>query len=403
MRPLAVLALALSGFAAAQGEIKPFPKVDPYTKDAPDAKTKAGYASFGPFRFGDAETTTQVEETLGGIPMIWVETEHFKLGSGLPEYTVPDDKREKERLRSELERLAARLPDVKAKPKKLDPWLRLHLYAQRLEELYAAFLAEFGLEESQFPTAPPDPKKKRTTPYMGEGRYLGMSSKYTVLLFDKRSAHARYGSVHLRQQLQGPTRFYLPAVDSWLFVTANEFLEGGWANDSALACDVISGVSQNLALGFRGYKVGLPFAISEGLAHWFSRRFDPRYHIFSGFDQTRTDIKEEWNWAPLVRARVDHGVFPTFADMLAWGGAESREWADHLMMWSRLDHLLAREDDLAGRLLHALKEPPPTRTEGTPAQLAASARAAFERVTGSDLAQLDREWSEWVLKTYPKK
>ena len=95
-------ALALSGLAAAQGEIKPFPKIDPYTKDAPDAKTKAGYASFGPFRFGDAPTTTQIEETLGGIPMIWVETDHFKLGSGLPEYTIPDDKREKERLKEEL-------------------------------------------------------------------------------------------------------------------------------------------------------------------------------------------------------------------------------------------------------------------------------------------------------------
>jgi hypothetical protein len=398
-----ILSLALAGLATAQGEIKPFPKIDPYTKDAPDAKTKAGYASFGPFRFGDAPTTAQVEETLGGLPMIWVETEHFKLGSGLPEYTIPDDKREKERLKGELERLATRLPDVKTKLKKLDPWLRLHLYAQRLEDLYAKFLVEFGLQESEFPTAPPDPKKKSRAPYMGEGRYLGMSSKFTVLLFDKKSAHARYSSVHLGQQLQGPTRFYFSTIDSWLFVTANEFLEGLYANDSALACDVTSGVSQNLALGFRGYKVGLPFAISEGIAHWFSRQFDPRYHIFSGFDQSKLNIKEEWDWAPLVRVRVDHDVFPTLDQMLAWDNAETLEWADHLMLWSRIDFLLAREDDLAGKLLYALKEPPATRTDGTPAALAAGARSAFERVTGGDLAKLDAEWSEWVLKTYPKK
>jgi hypothetical protein len=155
-------------------------------------------------------------------------------------------------------------------------------------------------------------------------------------------------------------------------------------------------------MGYRGYRVGLPFVISEGIAHWFSREFDPRYHIFSGFDQTRI-IKEEWNWAPLVRARVDHEVFPALADMLAWSGTEPREWADHLMLWSRMDYLLAREDGLAGKLLHALKEPPATRTEGTPSDLAAGARTAFERVTGSDLAKLDQEWSEWVLKTYPKK
>ena len=396
-------ALALSALAAAQGEIKPFPKIDPYTKDAPDAKTKAGYASFGPFRFGDDQTTTQIEETLGGIPMIWVETDHFKLGSGLPEYTVPDDQREKERFKQELERLAERLPDVKTKPKKIDPWLRLHLYAQRLEELYAKFLAEFDLEESQFPTAPPDPKKKSTLPYMGQGRYLGMSSKYTVLLFDKKSAHARYSSVHLRQELKGPTRWHFSTVDSWLFITANEFLEGLYANDSALACDVLSGVSQNLAHGFRGYRVGLPFAIREGIAHWFSRQFDPRYHIFSGFDQTRINIKEEWNWAPLVRARVDHDVFPTLEKMLAWSDAEALEWADHLMLWSRMDYLLTREDGLAGRLLHAFKEPPATRITSTPDELAGRARAAFEKVTGSELAELDSQWSDWVLKTYPKK
>lgn len=403
MRFLAAL-LTLGGWLAAQGEIKPFPKIDPYTKNAPEAITKAGYASFGPFRFGDNHTTTQIEETLGGIPLIWVETEHFKLGSGLPEYTIRDDAREKERLKTELERLAKRLPDLKpGKLKKIDPWLRMHLYAQRLEELYATFLTEFGLQESQFPSAPPDPKKKPTASYMGEGRYLGMAAKYTVLLFDKKSAHARYSSVHLGQELKGPTRWHFATIDSWLFLTANEFLEGLYANDSALACDLISGVSQNLAMGYRGYRASMPFALSEGIAHWFSRQFDPRYHIFSGFDQTNVRLKEEWKWAPLVRARVEHKIFPTLDAMLEWSDAEALEWADHLMLWSRMDYLLAREDGAAGRLLHALKEPPAVRGNATPAELAARARVAFQKTTGSELAELDAKWSEWVLKTYPKK
>jgi hypothetical protein len=403
MRSLAAL-LTLSGWLAAQGEIKPFPKVDPYTKNAPDAITKAGYASFGPFRFGDDHTTTQIEETLGGIPLIWVETEHFKLGSGLPEYTIPDDPQEKDRFKEELERLALKLPDLKPKLKKIDPWLRLHLYAQRLEELYAKFLTEFGLQESQFPTSPPDPKKtKPAGTYMGEGRYLGMSAKYTVLIFAKKSAHARYSSVYLGQELKGPTRWQFPTVDSWLFLTASEFLEGLYANDSALTCDVISGVSQNLAMGYRGYRASLPLAISEGIAHWFSRQIDPRYHIFSGLDQTKVRIKEEWNWAVPVRKRVEQKIFPTLDEMLGWSDPEVLEWADHLMLWSRMDYLLAREDGVAGKLLHALKEPPDPRSKITPAELADRARAAFKKTTGSELAELDSKWSEWVLKTYPKK
>jgi hypothetical protein len=398
-----LLLLPLGRAALAQGEIKPFPPVDPYTKNDPDAKRKAGYASFGPFRFGEDQTSEQVQQSLGGIPMIWVETDHFKLGSGLPEYEPRSDSEERERLRAELERLALRIPSLKPKTKKLDPWLRLHLYAQRLEELYAQFLQEFGLEEGDFPTAPPDPKQAAGT-YMGEGRYLGMSSKYLVLVLDKKSALARYGNVHLSRNLQGSTRWYLPVTDAWLFVTAAECLEGDYANDSGLACDVVSGVSQNLAMGFRGYRVPLAFAVTEGLAHWFARQVDPRYHIFSGLDRTKVRVKDEWNWAPSVRARVEHKVFPAMADVLAWTDAEALEWSDHLMLWSRMDFLLARTDGAAGALLRRLKEPAGTPSgQLTPEELLERTKTAFAQVAGGDLARFDEAWSEWVLKTYPKK
>ena len=399
MRSLLVL-LALSGPAAAQGEVKPFPKVDPYTKDDPTARDKAGYASFGPFRFGDDHTTSQIETTLGGIPLIWVETEHFKLGSGLPEYTIGDDAAEKEKLKRELERLAKRLPDVKVKVKKLDPWLRLHLNAQRLEELYATFLQRLGLEEKAFPTAPPDASSKG--PYMGEGRYLGMPAKYTVLLFEKKSGLGRYSGVYLGQTLGAPSRWVFPTVGSFLFLTAAEFLEGEYHNDTALHCDLVSGVVQNLAAGFRGYNVVLPFAVSEGLAHWFSREVDPRYHIFSGLDLTKVRMKDESNWGKSVRARVEHKVFASTEDMLGWGNADALEWADHLILWSRMDYLMAKEGSV-GKLLQILKERPPGKAQLSPEQLEARAKEAYQAVAGGDLAQFDADWSEWVLRTYPKK
>jgi hypothetical protein len=399
-----LLWLALSGLAAAQGEIKPFPKVDPYTKDDPTAKEKAGYASFGPFRFGDDHTTSQIETTLGGIPLIWVETEHFKLGSGLPEYTVGDDAAEKEKLKKELERLAKRLPDVKTKVKKLDPWLRLHLYAQRLEDLYASFLVQFGLKEEDFPTAPPDATKKQVGAYMGEGRYLGMPAKYTVLLFDKKSSVGRYASVYLGKQLGAPTRWIFSTIGSFLFLSAAEFLEGEYQNDTALHCDVVSGVVQNLASGFRGYRVVLPFAVSEGIAHWFAREIDPRYHIFTGLDLTKVRMKDESNWAPSVRARVEHKVFTSTAEMLGWKDADALEWADHLILWSRMDYLMARDDGAAGTMLRLLKESPKTKSgQLSPEQMIERAREAYASLAGGDLAKLDADWSEWVLRTYPKK
>jgi hypothetical protein len=399
-----LLVLALGGSAAAQGEVKPFPKVDPYTKDDPGAKERAGYASFGPFRFGDDHTTSQIETTLGGIPLIWVETEHFKIGSGLPEYDLTGDGAENKKLKQELERLAKRLPDVKVKVKTLDPWLRLHLFAQRLEELYAQFLAEFGLKESDFPTTAPDPKVKHAGAYMGEGRYLGMPAKFTLLLFEKKSHVGRYGSVYLGQQIGAPTRWVFSTIGSFLFLSASEFLEGEWQNDTALHCDVVSGVVQNLAAGFRGYRVVVPFPVSEGVAHWFSREVDPRFHIFTGSDLTKVRMKDEPNWAKSVRARVEHKVYPSTADMLAWKDADALEWADHLILWSRMDYLLAREDGAAGSLLRLIKEPPKSRSgQLSPDEVVERARQAFQTVAGGDLAKFDADWSEWVLKTYSKK
>jgi hypothetical protein len=402
MRRLAFV-LALGGLAAAQGEIKPFPKVDPYTKNDPGLIEKAGYVSLGPFRFGDDHTSEQVQNTLGGIPLIWVETAHFKLGSALPECALSDDKRERERLKGELQRLQAKLPDVKTKPKKLDPWLRLHLFAQRLEELYADFQGQFGLKDLDFPTAPPDPGKKQTGPYMGEGPYLGMPSKFTVLIFDKKSSLGRYSTVYFGREVNVPQRHYFQKTGSLLFATAFEFLEGDYVSDSALACDVLNGVLQNMANGYKGYATLLPLWYSEGLSHWFRRRFDPRYHLFSGTDLTKIRTKDEEDWAPSVRARVEHEVFPKSSDMLAWTDPDALEWADQLMLWSRVDYLLAREDGAAKRLLDLLKEPLPAQGGKLEERMLERSRSAFREATGQDPDEFDRAWCAWVEATYPRK
>lgn len=397
-----VLLLASAAGPAAQGGAKSFPKVDPYTKNGPDAVEKAGYASLGPFRFGADHTTDQVERLLDGVPLLWVETEHFKLGSGLPEYTL-GDAAEKERVRGELERLSHKLPSVKPKTKKLDPWLRLHLFAQRLEELHARFLSTFDLREGEFPTAPPDEATRHSSGYMGEGRYLGMSSKFTVLLFAKKSHLARYSGVYLGQAFEAPTRLYVAGIDSWIYLTAAEFLEGEYDNDAALTCEVVGAVAKNLAAGVRGASVPLPFAVGEGLAHWFAREIDPRYRFFAGLDPSQLHIDEEWNWAPRVRDRVEHRVFPSMEDMLAWTEASPLEWADHLMLWSRIDYLFAREDGAAGRFLRALKAPFPAEGAPSAEALAARTRESLAAATDTDLAGFDAAWSAWVLASYPAK
>src|SRR5260221_3805982 len=142
-RPYALLgALALSA-APARGAPPPqqekpeevFEKTDPYTRGAKEELARAGYASLGPFHWADGIETQDIEETFGGLRVLWVETAHFKLGSTLPTYECPPDDLEKTRLKDELARLGKRLPRARREAAKLDPWLRLHLYAQPLDEL----------------------------------------------------------------------------------------------------------------------------------------------------------------------------------------------------------------------------------------------------------------------------
>lgn len=391
--------LFLAALPVAQGEEKPFARIDPYTKSAPDIVQKVGYVSLGPFRFGDDHTTDQVDRTLEGVPLIWIETQHFKIGSNLAEYTIPDDKQEKERLQKDLERLGERLPDVKDRVRKLDPWLRLHLYAQTLEELYAQFLHALDLHETEFPSTPPDPKKP-PVPYMGQGRYLGMSSKYAVLLFERKASLARYARAFGGGSETSSFRRHFKGLDGWLYCTAYELLEGPYHNDSALTCDVVAGVVQNLALGLRGSSAPLPLAVSQGLAHWFSRRIDPRFPMFAGSDPAKLRVKQEWNWAPNVRARVERRVFPSTSDMLAWADPDALEWADHMFLWSRLDFLFSREDAAAGAFLRRLKEPYASAPK--PEEVAERARSALAELTGGDLAHFDAQWSDWVLANYPR-
>lgn len=394
MRLLVLLLVVGSALSAQGGKRAAFPRTDPYTKSAPEKIEPAGYVSLGPFRFGDDHTTAQIETALEGVPLIWVETEHFKLGSGLPEYRLGDDKVERERVRAELETLALRLPDVKVKTKELDPWLRLHLLALRLETLYADFQRHLGLRESEFPALGEDPGDGSR----GRGPWLGMGGKFTVLVFERRADLARYGSAFFGERAEAPLRRHLPLTDSWLYATALEFLPED-SPDAALACDLAAHVAQNLALGLRGPGGDVPFAVLEGLGHWFARRVDERFPVFSGSDPAR--LKGPADWPGEVRSRVEHQVFPATAELLAEEDPDALQWADHLVLWSRFDFLFAREDGAAGSFLRALKAPLESGAEPLDAAArVARAQAALEAAVGGELASFDRAWSEWVLKVY---
>ncbi len=401
LQPAAVLvfaSLAALGRAEVQGEGRtPRPAVDPYTQGDPQAAKSAGYVSFGPFLWGDDHTSERVQAVLGGEPLIWVETAHFRLGSSLDEYDFPSDRIERKKLEGELARLKERLSGLKGKVKKLDPWLRLHLYALRLEDLYSDFLREFALEESEFP----GPAGARP---MGRGPYLGMADKFTVLLLEKKSALARYTSTYCEKAWEASFRYYFTKSDGLFCGLSYDALEGELQNDLVFHYALVFLVTQNLYGGFRGYDSEGPVWWQEGLARWFARKVDPRCLLYTaGKDETLRDELEA-DWEPKVRARVGHAYFPSVEEMLAWKDPEEWEFSRHMMAWSRVDFVLRRDRAKARALLMDLREPIPWSPERPREELLAErSRNALQSALGKDLAAFDREWAAWVFENYAKR
>jgi len=377
-----------------------FEAIDPYTHGEREALERAGYAGFGPFPWDGSEDTRGVEETLGGIPILWVETAHFKLGSTLGTYRLPNDSRENEKLEAELERLRERLPKVKRRNKALDPWLRLHLSAQRLEELYADFSTRFGVADLDFPSVS---ERGGARSAMGEGPFLGQKRKFTVLLLAKTSSLSRYAAHYLDAEARYTYRHF-PADGGVFFGLSAEALnEASFQLDAALHCTLVECTVLNLLDGFRNSKMAAPLWWKQGLGHWFSRRVDPRWN-FGGGGSCGGPKADAWIWEPRVRGLVEHGVFPRWEEMLRWPYAEPLDERTHRILWSRVEFLLGLGDDGAKRFLMAVTDPlPELPAANVPEFLIERQIRALESIWGKSARALEEAWVEHVLEEYPKR
>ena len=372
---------------------------DPYTGNQPEALAAAGYLSFHPFRFAEGADTAAMEQVLGdGVEMLWVETAHFKIGSSLPEYLITDPE-ERERVRAELERLKLRLPKVKPKERKLDPWLRLHLFAQRCEETWAEFDRIFGLAGVEFPAGP---GAKVGGVYRGEGPYWGMGDKFTVLLFEKESSYGRIKQKYL-QGVGGEAsaRYLFPKSDSMLF--AAHVQGSNMDGDGVLHCALVYNLIHNFVDGTCHYSFPVPPWLSTGLAHHFARAISPKQNYFTEDKAYTPDEKDVWNWPPRVHARVKNEVWPTAAKLFAIADAAELKYTDHMMAWSRVDYLVRERQPAMGAFLLGLKAQIAEGRAPTAAEIAAQHDRAFTAAFGMDAAGFDAAWTAWVLKTYPKK
>lgn len=414
---------SVTAAASCQGDKKtpPPPAIDPYTEKKPELMKAAGYVAFAPFPWADEHDTEAIERVLGAGKILFVETAHFKIGVGLPPYTVPVEKEAKQKLVDDLKKLSLRLPKVKPTARELDPWLRLHLIAQRCEAIYAEIQKMLAVTDADFPepkvkvpapateeqqTAPTQPaeSKPEAAAYMGEGRYLGQRGKYTVLVVEKNSSLGRYLNRFCRIENSSGSMRFLFAGDDTLFYGGTMEGIGTTLDDRQLHAEITYNVVQNLLSGYKHYWHATPLWLVEGLAHWYQRRVNPKWNTFVGTDEGFVEARQEEDWAPKVRARVKHDAVTPFATLSSWFEPERAKFGDHMQMWSLADYLLAQEDGGVAKYLSMMKDRiggetvTPTRD-----QLLARQQEALARAFGTDAKGLEDAWRKWVLAKYPAK
>ncbi|HZN38612.1 MAG TPA: hypothetical protein VFD82_07400 [Planctomycetota bacterium] len=407
MRTTQLLAALLApAMACAQAEKTPKWRIDPYTKNDPALMAKAGYVSFGPFRFGNLAdkpvTSDQIDATFEFVPILWTETAHFRIGTNLPAYAVPEDPETKAKLRKELEDLATKLPGINPKTRRLDPWLRAHLTASRLEKLYAETSELFGVKDEDFPTDPSKVVANASVRYMGYGPYLGMKDKYLVLVFDKEGLYRQYMKNFIGRDSSMPQRWHFVESSSILFTCACEDDAHPLKHDTALHCALAFNVSQNLLDGFRYYAYDLPVWMREAFGHWNCRRVDPNWNNFDQNEGSLADLKELTRWEPYCRNLVTSGgKFASFAEAYSWRDFGNITFNDHVALWSRMDWLQSQGPEKWRKFLFAVKGRVDKNWSPDQADLVGATRTALQEAYGVSILDFDRKWAEWVKATYP--
>src|SRR5262245_6260281 len=368
----------LASVAAAQKtKSTPLPAADPYTGGDAQRLALLGYRSFGPFLFGAAASDI-VQEPLGDVPIQWVETEHFRLGSALAEIK-PEDPREIAELKLELGELRARLESIPASPKKLDPWLRLHLFARRLEALYADFRARLGVKGS------------------GKGEEgaaaaaLPGAERLTVLLTQKKSMLARFTQEYCGEEHGDSFLHHFTSSGSFFFGLSDESLGLG---DSELHYATVYGVTQLLLMAINGFPRHLPSWWENGVALWFAREREPRLLLYARPSSEILPDEELSDWEALARGRVEAGACLGWKEMLGRASWVGQPFGDNVILGSRIDYFLRRPGG-AAPLVTALHAPGRTSADDVAAALASA--------TGLDLDALDEAWKDWVRANYRKK
>lgn len=382
--------VALTAHAAAQEQrpgkgMEKFEEVDPYTKNDPELFARLGYVQVGSMGWGEGNRTDYIQEVMGGLDFLWVETEHFRIGSSLVTYKITNDRIEKKRLKAEFEQLKEKLGKLKPPRRKLDPWMRLHLYAQRAENLYATYVEELGLESLAEDSSKP---------------YLGHPKKFRLLLCERKSELVRYQQAY-EPQFNSEISFGSGKLDAGMIfgidvenIRENYKEEKHKPIDAMLHAAVSAGLARSFLDGHRQQLYRAPRWLAQAVAHRYARMADERW-VLAGHNY-RNVRDGHWEWDESVASMVENEFFASMADMIKWQRDHKMNARDHMIITSKLEFMIEEHGPKLRTYLNLVVQPVKGMTEDSVEELEKRQRAALKDAFGWEPEEFDAAWVEWV-------
>jgi len=353
-----------------------------------------GIVSHGGFPFGKkGGDTAKTDKHLATLDIRWIETAHFRIGFALGADKVKRE--DKKKFIAELTRLEKSFPKkVAPETGLLDPWLRVHLYAQRCEEIYTRFLEIVDGQSATFA----DGSGQWRGYYQGEGPYLGMKEKYEVLIVPNEAAHVDFLLENAGLRIRNTQRWHF--VDVGSITVSMHTQQGNLRSDAGLHGHVAFNLAHNLYDGLNHYSYDTPVWLHEGLAHFMGREIDPKNNSFDGGEGAVAEMTTKSNWKPEVLKLISANEAPRMAELMALKNFGELKLVHHFTTWSMVDFLIATKPKEFGGFLWAIKRNFDPKGIPTGANLPDWHRTQFKEVLGWTYAEFDQAWRDWVAVAY---
>ncbi|MBK7878347.1 MAG: hypothetical protein IPJ77_22050 [Planctomycetes bacterium] len=360
--------------------------VCPWCKNDPELMKNAGIVSHGPMPIGP-KGSEEIVAKLPAAQWVFLETAHLRWASSLGPCNV--ELEDKKRVMAELARLKQVLPTVPDELKKLDPFLRLHLFAMKGEEFYARFQKLLAVTDADFPES-----RQATGPYMGNGRFLGEKDKFEVVIHSTRANHRLFVVDFAGTAPTDALRWHLK--DEHKMIASVPAEDPDLKKDKLLFPHVVHNLSHLFFDAYKHFSYDPPLWLTEGLALCMEKEIEPTSTTNEGEEGGKSDVRGPRDWNAAVKKLVAAGKQKRLAQLLPMKEVSELDEESKLTAWSMVRFLLDAHPEKTAQFLGGVKGQLDAQGIPTGRDLPDLQRKLLKDLWDWNPVTFDEAWTGWV-------